>query len=317
MPQLDLNLLKVLDVMLEERSTTRAAQRLGITQSAVSHALNRLRYAVGDELFIRGRAGMQPTPRALEMGAQVHAALGQLQAALAPTDFSPATSERQFSLVAGSYTGAVLAPALVHRLTLEAPMTELSISSFTSDVLDRLDAHRLDFLVTSNQTPPPRIAHDVLLVEDLVWVVRSGHPLAEAKHVDLAALASVPQVMITVPFRPWPEEVLDRGGQAFPSAGPHNEAFEAALATHGLSRRVSVSVPDTYTALAVVARSDTTVLVPRRLAVDAALSAPFRLIEPPYESPRIELTLFYLRDRLAEPGLAWMRDLIRSTALAV
>ena len=112
-------------------------------------------------------------------------------------------------------------------------------------------------------------------------------------------------------------EVLDRGGQAFPSAGPHNEAFEAALATHGLSRRVSVSVPDTYTALAVVARSDTTVLVPRRLAVDAALSAPFRLIEPPYESPRIELTLFYLRDRLAEPGLAWMRDLIRSTALAV
>src|SRR6195952_4210185 len=103
MQALDLNLLRVLDVMLEERNVTRAAARLGLTQSAVSHALNRLRYAVGDDLFVRGPSGMQPTPRAIEMGPQVHAALTQLQAALAPTDFAPATSERRFALVAGSY----------------------------------------------------------------------------------------------------------------------------------------------------------------------------------------------------------------------
>src|SRR6478609_7113684 len=111
----DLNLLRVLDVMLEERSVTRTGARLGLTQSAVSHALNRLRYALGDDLFVRGFSGMQPTPRAADMGAQVHAALVQLQAALAPSDFSPAASERRFSLVAGSYPCAVLAPALVNR----------------------------------------------------------------------------------------------------------------------------------------------------------------------------------------------------------
>ena len=96
---LDLNLLRVLDVMLEERSVTRTGSRLGLTQSAVSHALNRLRYTLNDELFLRGPAGMQPTPRAVEMGPQVHAALNQLQAALSPADFDPATSERRFSIM--------------------------------------------------------------------------------------------------------------------------------------------------------------------------------------------------------------------------
>src|SRR6201990_3483832 len=98
---LDLNLLRVFDVLLEERSVTRAGARLGLTQSAVSHALNRLRYTLEDDLFVRGPAGMQPTPRAVEMGPQVHAALNQLASALAPSDFHALTTERRFTVVAG------------------------------------------------------------------------------------------------------------------------------------------------------------------------------------------------------------------------
>src|SRR6516162_11754250 len=93
---LDLNLLRVFDALIEERSVTRAGARLGLTQSAVSHALNRLRYVLEDDLFVRGPAGMQPTPRAVEMGPQVHAALNQLQAALALLDFHALTTERRF-----------------------------------------------------------------------------------------------------------------------------------------------------------------------------------------------------------------------------
>src|SRR3978361_2077529 len=118
---MDLNLLRVLDVLLEERSVTRAGARLGLTQSAVSHALNRLRYGLDDGLVIRGPAGMQPTPRAVEMGPQVHAALNQLQAALAPADFDPATSERRFTIVTGAYASAILAPAVASRLAQVAP----------------------------------------------------------------------------------------------------------------------------------------------------------------------------------------------------
>src|ERR1700761_2637972 len=125
---LDLNLLRVFDVLLDERSVTRTGARLGLTQSAVSHALNRLRYVLGDELFVRGPAGMQPTPRAVEMGPQVHAALNQLSAALAPSDFDPATSERRFTVVAGAYASAILAPALAGRLSETAPHCELLIA---------------------------------------------------------------------------------------------------------------------------------------------------------------------------------------------
>src|SRR5579864_7532393 len=141
---LDLNLLRVFDVMLEERNVTRAGARLGLTQSAVSHALNRLRYALNDELFVRGPSGMHPTARAVEMGPQVHAGLMQLQAAVAPADFSPVTSERRFVLASGSYSSAVLTPSLVGRMATEAPLAELSIESYTVDVFDRLDAHRVD-----------------------------------------------------------------------------------------------------------------------------------------------------------------------------
>src|SRR5512144_2036769 len=121
---LDLNLLRVFDVLLEERSVTRTGARLGLTQSAVSHALNRLRYTLNDELFLRGPAGMQPTPRAVEMGPQIHAALNQLQAALSPADFDPATSERRFSVVAGAYASAILVPPLVSVVAQSAPLVD-------------------------------------------------------------------------------------------------------------------------------------------------------------------------------------------------
>src|ERR1700749_4262772 len=134
----DLNLLRVFDVLLEERSVTRTGARLGLTQSAVSHALNRLRYMLNDDLFTRGSAGMQPTPRAIEMGPQVHAALNQLAAALAPADFDPATSERRFSVVTGAYASAVLAPALASRLAEAAPQADLMIAEFAAEVLGRL-----------------------------------------------------------------------------------------------------------------------------------------------------------------------------------
>ena len=108
----DLNLLRVFDVLLEERSVTRAGARLGLSQSAVSHALNRLRHALNDELFVRGPSGMLPTPRAAEIGVRIHGAMGQLQAALAPAEFHPQTSTRKFAIAAGGYAAAVLAPPL-------------------------------------------------------------------------------------------------------------------------------------------------------------------------------------------------------------
>ena len=307
----DLNLLRVFDVLLEERNVTRAGARLGLTQSAVSHALNRLRYALNDELFVRGPSGMQPTPRALEMGPQVHAALSQLQSAITLPDFDPATSERRFTIIAGAYACGVLAPPLVGRLAQDAPLCELAIAEQTADLVERLDARRVDFLVGGVVAAPERFARETILTESLAWVVRAGHPLAARNDVDLEALASVPHAVIS--RSPVGDEETRRSvvtQASWEDAG----AFEAALAARGLRRRVGVTVPDTYSALAVASRSDMATLVPRRLALLSAQSGRLALIEPPYPSPPVEVTLLYLKERLNEPAIAWMRDLMRGVA---
>ena len=86
--------------------------------------------------------------------------------------------------------------------------------------------------------------------------------------------------------------------------------FESELAKRGLARNIGVTVPDTYAALAVVARSDMASLIPRRLALISAQSGRLQLIEPPYESPSVDIAMLYRRDRLAEPAVAWMRELL-------
>jgi len=308
----DLNLLRVFDVLLEERNVTRAGARLGLTQSAVSHALNRLRYALDDELFVRGSSGMQPTPRALEMGPHVHAALSQLQAALTLPDFDPATSERRFTAISGAYACGILVPPLVARLAAEAPLCELVIAEQTPDLVERLDARRVDFLVGGVVAAPERFARETIMTETLAWVVRTGHPLAQRASVDLEALAAVPHAVIS--RSPVGEDAETRRAVVTQASWEDAGAFEAALAGRGLRRRVGVTVPDTYSALAVASRSDMATLAPRRLALLSAQSGRLALIEPPYPSPPVEVTLLYLRERLNEPAVAWMRDLIRSVA---
>ena len=314
MPTPDLNLLRVFDVMLEERNVTRAGARLGLTQSAVSHALNRLRYALNDELFLRGPSGMLPTPRALEMGPQVHAALNQLQAAMAFPDFDSATSERRFAITAGAYACGVLVPPVVERMARDAPLSELAIVEQTADVLERLDARRVDFLVGGVVAAPERFARETILTETLAWVVRTGHPLAGAAEVDLEALASVPHAVISRAAPGFGDDRAERRSLITQASWEDAGAFEAALAARGLTRRVGVRVPDTYSALSIASRSDMAALIPRRLALISAQSGRIQLIEPPYPSPAVEVTLLYLNERMNEPAVSWMRDLIRAVA---
>ena len=314
---LDLNLLRVLDVLLEERSVTRTGARLGLTQSAVSHALNRLRYMLNDDLFVRGPAGMQPTPRAVEMGPQIHAALNQLQSALSPTDFDPATSERRFSMVAGAYASAILAPPVVSRLAEAAPHVGLLIAELAPDVLERIDARRIDFMVGGVLAAPERFARETILTEDLAWVVRADHPLTRRTHVDLEALVSARHVTISKSLPGLIDDGTERRAFVSRASWEDSGALAAALAAAGLSRRVGVTVPDTYSALVIASRSDMAALIPRRLALFSAQSGRVKLIDPPYESPTVDVTLLFLKERLAEPAIAWMRDTIRATAASL
>lgn len=314
MQSLDLNLLRVLDVLLEERSVTRTGARLALSQSAVSHALGRLRHMLGDELFVRGPNGMQPTPRALEIGPQVHAALGQLQTALGPSDFDPATSPRRFTVAAGAYSCAVLAPALVQRLAEIAPRVELEIADYSADAIDRMDAREVDFLIGGVLSGPARFARELLLREELAWVVSADSPLARLDAVDLEALVSVPHIVISRRLRTGADAARVERGVVIRASWEDAGAFDAALAAAGLQRRVGVTVPDTYSALAIASRSEMATLIPRRLALLSAQGGRLKLIDPPYVSTPVEIGLSFLKDRLSERSLTWMRDLIHEVA---
>src|SRR5260370_22027476 len=144
---LDLNLLRVFEALIEERSATRAGSRLGLTQSAISHALNRLRYVMKDELFVRGPDGMQPTERAAEIAPRLRQGLLQLQLALAPSEFAPERSDRRFTLTCTEYAGAVLMPTLIARLREAAPHASLNVLPSNLRVAETLRSRRADLAI--------------------------------------------------------------------------------------------------------------------------------------------------------------------------
>jgi len=307
----DLNLLRIFDVLLEERSVTRAGARLGLSQSAVSHSLNRLRHMLNDELFVRGPGGMRPTTRALEISAEIHGPLATLQAALSPAAFDPATSQRRFNLVAGAYGAAVLAPPLVSRLAEQAPGAELVVSGYGSGLMDLLDTRAADFAVAAVLSAPDRFAFDPLVREELVWAVSPRAPLAQLATVTIRDLGATAHIAIAK--QPAVDEAAARGLQSR-SSWEDDGAIGRALAEAGLSRRVAVTVPDTSTALAVASRSEMAALVPRRLAGPWAEAGLLKLIDPPYESPPVGIGLIFRKERLQEAPIAWFRDLILEIA---
>jgi DNA-binding transcriptional LysR family regulator len=309
---LDLNLLRVFDVLLEERSVTRAGARLGLTPSAVSHALSRLRYHLGDDLFQRDRQGMQPTRKALEIGPSMHAALGQLQSALTPADFEPAVSDHRFNIVAGAYVCAVLMPPLVAELQAKAPGVLLRIAENPPDLIEQLDSAQVDFVVSLVDSAPERFARERLMSEALAWVVRAGHPLCERHTATMEDLVGVPHVVVASR-----REAVERQAIGLRSSWEDFGAFESELAKRGLRRRVGVVAPDTFSAMTIVARSEMAALIPRRLALLSVQSGRLALIEPPYETAPVNVSLLYRKDRLSEPPIAWMRDVISDAAIGI
>jgi len=312
---LDLNLLRVFDALLQEESVSRAGVRLGLSQSAVSHALGRLRQALGDELFQRGPAGMQPTARALEIGPAVHAALTQIQAALAPQTFDPAGAERRFTVIASPYVSAVLMPELISRLRERAPRVDLRVTSFGWDAIENLEIGRADAALGAFDGATDRFDYRPLFTETLVWVLRTGHPLGRpGAALTVESLAELAHVAIDYP-RPevTPEDRRPRRRTTLGDSG----VFDQELMRRGLVRRIGVVVPDSYTALAVVARSDMAALAPRRLAERAVQKGSLQLLEPPYESPPVEVGVLQMRDRASDPAQVWLMQLLAESAAAI
>jgi DNA-binding transcriptional LysR family regulator len=179
----DLNLLIVFDAVMQDRSVTRAGDRIGLSQPAMSHALNRLRHMLKDQLFVRTPEGMVPTPRAEMLAQPLRNALSEMQRALEPPAvFDPGSSDRRFVLTVNNYAAVVIAPPLVAAVSAAAPAVRLDLRpSGTLDVVEHLDRGDLDLAIGGKDGPGERFAAASLLDDTFVMVMRRGHPASRRR----------------------------------------------------------------------------------------------------------------------------------------
>jgi DNA-binding transcriptional LysR family regulator len=302
----------VFDALIEERSVTRAGERLGLTQSAISHALSRLRFVLDDELFVRGPEGMRPTRCASEIAPRLRQGLLQLQLALTPTDFVPQETNRRFTLICGEYVGTIMVPLLVARMREAAPHAEIRIRPSNMGVTEALLAGRADLAIGSFRRVPEWFVCEPLFEETRVWVVSGDHPAAW-RELTLERLAELPHLIISATGE---DEnavagyVVDHGLERLVMRSEVG-LLQGALAAHGLRRVVGLTTPHFPAALAVVSRSDMAAPLPRRLASAFAGTYRLKLFEPPYPSPPFKIMALSHREHGNEPAIRWLLAIIR------
>ncbi len=300
MTDIDLNLLRIFDTLHELRSVTRTASRLGLTQSAISHALGRLRNALGDPLFERAAGGLQPTARALEIAPGIHEGLAQLRGALASSAFDPAQAERHFTISAGSYFCTMLIPDLLAKARLLGPSISLVVVNPSTDMLPTLDDGSVDLALGVFGKMPGRLLYERLFQEQLVWIAAIDNPLlGEANLATRIALA--PRLEI-VAGRPSPGlgSYLTAGGLEWRVTTDDERAPE---------RRIAIY--DAMAAARIVAQTDLVARMPRQFALRAAGPGKLAIVEPTPGTGSIEMGMVTHRRLDNDAGLIWLRTLVR------
>lgn len=307
----DLNLLRVFDLLFEERSVSRTAQRLGLTQSAVSHALGRLRETVGDPLFTRSAGGLQPTARAEELAPQLREILVRVRTALNPPIFDPLTSNRTFTIAVGSYICRLVMPLLVELGRATAPAVTLEIHNLDQALLDELDQGTVDVAVGAFSDVPARIEIGPLFRDTLIWVASRKHPLAD-QAPDAAELANQPRLGIVAdyPFRALRSDGAGEHINRRRIIGDSGDPVNGVLNGH----RVPARVYDGDTALSIVGHTDLVTILPRRLAAQREAELGLRLFDAPVPDPDIEISLLWHKRFAHDPGLEWLRTLFHTAA---
>jgi DNA-binding transcriptional LysR family regulator len=287
---LDLNLLAALEVLLAERNVTRAARRLGLTQSSMSHTLGRLREALSDPLLVRAGRAMVPTPRAEALAAPLSRALAELRRVVRhEAAFEPATSTRAFTIACPDLVVSLL-PGLVASLAKDAPRVRVDVRSSSGlDVAAALGASAIDAALVPSAEPLAGLAQRVLGRVSFCVLARRGHPAISGKRWGLDAWLRYPHV------------VIHTG-----SSGPG--FVGAALARAGRTRVVGMTAPSFLVAPFVVAESDFLFAAPRELSIGIARRLDLAVLDLPLPVPRVPVVLVWHERMRSDPGHAWFRD---------
>lgn len=299
-PRVDLNLLYVFDAVMTERHVTRAAERLGMTQSAVSNALARLRKAFEDQLFVKAPRGVDATPRALALWPRIHQMLEELQESIQPSVFEAQRSQRQFRIALVDVTASLLAPYL-HRAVFEAaPQASLFFvphdPARTGAMLMRGE---LDFAIGINPARAAVVESMPLFSDSWVVAARRGHPLLKRK-LALAAYCAAPHLAVN-----------ESGDPAQP------DIVGESLAQAGLGRNVCLTVNQFSVVAAILRTSSLIATLPARMAFGAAAAHPLATQPLPFAVPDAVVYLSWHQRSASSPPLRWLKQRLLEAVTAL
>lgn len=283
----DLNLLRVLDALLRERNVSRAAERLSLSQPAVSNALNRLRELLDDPLLVRVGRAMQPTPRALSLEAPIRDALQQIEHTLNAGDFfDPATSRQRFVIAVTDYVELICMPPLMAHLAKVAPGVQLGIEHLTPSLpAAALDNGEIDLAVGRFLDVPTRFHSRRWASETLQVALRKQHPLIDGE-LDLTTFLRLRHLWV-------------HGGQT-------RGMVDQWLEDHDLARDVVYTTPNYLQAAHIVASSDLAAVLPTGLARHFAGLLPLQLFDLPFDLGTFQLDIVSVAQRERDAALQWL-----------
>lgn len=294
---LDFNLLKALDALLDERSVTRAAERLALTQPAVSGMLTRLRDSFDDPLFVRAQRGIVPTLRAQQLAAPVKQLLGDIEAMLQPQAFDPATASMVVNLASTDYALRAVVVPFLGALRQQAPNIRVAVQPIdTPALLGQLERGDVDLALLTPESTAPGLHARPLFDERYVCVMRTGHPDANDNGLSLERFCELDHVLVSS------------------SGGAFQGVTDDALARLGRSRRVTVSVTSFLVLPEILGGSDLIAVVPRRLALGRQ---DLVMVEPPLQIPGFRKTVAWHGRTHRDPGQRWLRALLVDTCAAL
>ncbi|CAM3712918.1 HTH-type transcriptional activator NahR [Pseudomonas reidholzensis] len=293
---LDLNLLKALDALLDERSVTRAAQRLALTQPAVSGMLNRLRESFDDPLFVRGQRGITPTLRAEQLAIPVKRLLADIEGLLKPSEFDPSTAQLTVTLASTDYAlQAVVAPFLA-ALRLRAPNVRVCVLPVDEQALPaQMERGDVDLALLTPQTVAAGLQSAFLFDEAYVCLLRADHADASGQAISLERFCALDHALVS------------------PSGGAFRGVTDDALARIGRTRRVTLSLSSFLVLPQILMTSDLIAVVPSRLAQQRD---GLRVLQPPIEIPGFSKTLAWHERTERDPAHRWIRALLIETVAA-
>lgn len=289
--QLDFQLLLALDALLRHRHLTRAGDALGVTQPVMSKYLQRLRNLLQDPLFVRTSSAMVPTPRAealVEPLAQM-LELARTQLMLAPR-FDPATSRREFSLLASDFGAMVLVPALLADLRSSAADIRLRIVSPDERFGERLESGEADLLIGIVDRLAEAISTRVLYEDSFTCLVRSKHPAAQTG-LTLESYRNADHVVAGL-------------------ESTHRNLVEATIRRHAPDARIALRLPSFSAVAGVIASSDLIITIPKRVAETISRTSDCIEVALPFAMPRVTVILAWHSRNDNEPGHRWLRNTI-------